>query len=177
MTTNSELTLSAVEQVQAVEAIIRVKSRYAYTIDHGDWDGFVSLFAPDAQLDESDFPLARKPGTNEPASSVAFEYLQAMATAGTEWPIVGPEAIRASVSKTRPGHVMVHHICNPDIELTSDSTATAVFRFESHHWLPVGEPVAYMHNFGSYHETYCRLDDGQWYIKTVKLARLRVECS
>lgn len=171
------LTLTVAEQVQAVQAITRVKSRYAFNIDHRNWDDFASLFAPDALLDESDFPTARKPGTNEPASSKAFEYLESIASSGTVWPVQGREAIRASVSGVRPDHTMVHHVFNPDIELTSDTTATAVFRFESHHWFPVGDPVGYMHNFGSYHETYVRLDDGNWYIKTLRLARLRVECS
>ena len=71
---------------------------------------------------------------------------------------------------------MVHHLFNPEVDLTSDTTATAVFRFESHHWLPDGEPVHYMHNFGSYHETFVRLEDGRWYIRTLELTRLRVEC-
>lgn len=174
---SSQLTLSDVEQLQAIEAITRIKSKYANSIDHRRWDEFESLFAPDAQMDESDFPTARKPGSNEPASKAAFEYLEAVARQGAVWPVVGRAAIRATVSSTREDHGMVHHIFNPDIELTSDTTATAVFRYESHHWLPTGEPVAYMHNFGTYHESYVRLDDGRWYIKTLRLARLRVECS
>jgi len=174
---STQLTLSAVEQLLAIEEIRRVKSRYAYSADHHNWDDFASTFAPDASFDEHDFPAPRRPGTNEPVSKTMAAYLEAKASTGTQWPVIGRDAIRAQVANTRLDHTMVHHVLAPDIDLTSDTTATAVFRFESHHWLPEGEPVQYMHNFGSYHETFVRLEDGHWYIKTLELTRMRVECS
>ena len=173
---STELTLSVAEQLLAIEEIRRLKSKYAYSADHHEWDDFASTFAPDASFDERDFPAARQPGTKEPVPAAIAAYLEAHAS-GTEWPVVGRDAIRAQVSSARPDHTMAHHLFNPDIELTSDTTATAVFRFESHHWLPEGEPVRYMHNFGSYHETFVRLEDDHWYIKTLELKRMRVECS
>ena len=172
---STQLTLSAVEQLLAIEEIKRVQYKYAYSADHHNWDDFASVFAPDALFDEHDFPIARKPGTNEPVSSATSAYLEAKAS-GTEWPVIGRDAIRAQVANTRADHTMVHHLFNPEVDLTSDTTATAVFRFESHHWLPEGEPVHYMHNFGGYHETFARLEDGHWYIKTLELSRMRVEC-
>lgn len=89
---------------------------------------------------------------------------------------MGGDAIREKHIGISADRKMIHHLANPIIELTSDSTATAIHRYESHQWFPAGEPVQYMHNFGVYHETYIRLDDGQWYIQTMKLERLRVEC-
>lgn len=176
MTTSIQLSMSTIDQLSAVEQIKRVKNKYALTADYHNWDDFASVFAPDAVFDESDFPTPRQPFTNEPASSAMVEYLESKASSNSKWPIIGREAIRAQHIKVPIDHQMVHHLLNPDIALTSDTTATAVFRFESHHWLPEGGPVQYMHNFGSYHETYVRLEDGQWYIKTLRLERRRVEC-
>lgn len=176
MKISTQLTLSPVEQLRAIEEIRRVQSRYAYSADHHRWEDFASTFAPDAVFDESDFPIARIPGTNERVPSAIAEWLDAKAS-GTEWPVIGREAIHSQVANTSADHMMVHHLFNPEVDLTSDTTAAAVFRFESHHWLPEGEPVRYMHNFGSYHETFVRLEDGRWYIKTLELSRLRVECS
>jgi len=167
--------MSAADQLLAIEAIKRVKNKYAYAADHHRWDDFVSVFAHDAVFDESDFPAARQPSTNERVSDTISSYLAAMAS-GVEWPIVGREAIYAQHVDLPADHTMVHHLLNPDVDLTSDTTATALFRFESHHWFPEGLPVQYMHNFGAYHETYVRLDDGHWYIQTLKLERRRVEC-
>ena len=176
MEMSTQPALSTVERLLAIEEIKRVQYKYAYSADHHNWDDFASSFAPDAVFDEHDFPIARKPGTNEPVPSAISAYLEAKAS-GTEWPVIGRDAIRAQVASTRIDHTMVHHLFNPEVDLTSDTTATAVFRFESHHWLPEGEPVHYMHNFGSYHETFVRLEDGRWYIRTLELTRLRVECS
>ena len=40
-------------------------------------------------------------------------------------------------------------------------------------WLPDG-PVAQMHGWGHYHETYTR-HDGRWHIQTLKITRIRLE--
>ena len=126
--------LSAVEQLLAIEEIKRVQYKYAYSADHHNWDDFASVFAAGRVIQRHDFPIARKPGTNEPVSSATSAYLEAKAS-GTEWPVIGRDAIRAQVANTRADHTMVHHLFNPEVDLTSDTTATAVFRFESHHWL------------------------------------------
>jgi hypothetical protein len=175
VTTHAPVSLSAVDELLAIEAIKRVKSKYAYTADQHDWQQFASVFAPDAVFDESDFPLALKPFTNEPVAETLSSYLKSMGS-GVEWPLIGRDAILAQHVGLRPDHMMTHHLLNPDIDVTSASSAVAMFRFESHHWFPEGGPVQYMHNFGAYHETYVKLDDGRWYIKTLKLERRRVEC-
>lgn len=164
--------MSLTEQLFAIEQIKKVKSKYAFSADQKEWDDFASVFAPDAMFDESHFPGVLKPFTKEPASSTISARIEQY-SAAIEWPIVGRDAIR---DQPRASHAMIHHILDPSIELTSDSTATARFRYESHHWFPEGGPMQYMHNFGYYHETYVLLDDGRWYIKTLRLERLRVEC-
>lgn len=175
MTTSTQLSMSAAEQLLAIEAIKRVKHRYAYSADQHDWHAFASVFTQDAVFDESSFPAPLKPFSREHVSEDLSAYLESMSE-GAEWPVIGRDAIHAQHVGLRPDHMMVHHLLNPDVELTSDTTATALFRFESHHWFPEGGPVQYMHNFGAYHETYVRLDDGQWYIQELRLERRRVEC-
>lgn len=176
MTTSSPLTMSTAEQLLAIEAIKQVKSRYAYTSDRHLWDEFVALFAPDGSLDESDFPSPLQPFGKEPVSEEISSFLRSSAGSEVSWPVVGREAILAQHVGVSAEHMMVHHLMNPQVELTSDTTATAQFQFESHHWFPQGLPVQYMHNFGAYHETYVRLDDDRWYIQTLRLERRRVEC-
>ena len=175
MATSINDPLSSTDRLLAIEAIKQVKSRYANSADQHDWEQFASVFTPDAVFDESDFPKPLKPFTNERVPEAVSSYLESMGS-GVEWPIIGREAILAQHVGLRRDHAMIHHLLNPDIDVTSESTAVATFRFESHHWFPGGGPVQYMHNFGAYHETYVRLDDGRWYIKTMKLERRRVEC-
>ncbi|MGO4860263.1 nuclear transport factor 2 family protein [Arthrobacter sp. 2MCAF14] len=175
MTASAELTMSIADQLFAIEQIKQVKSKYAYSADRHKWDDFASVFAPDAVFDESDFPTPLQPYTKDPVPSTLSDYFKQSAEKA-EWPLIGRDAILAAHVDLPDDHVMVHHIMDPYIVLTSDSTATARFRFESYHWFPVGRPVKHMHNIGAYHETYVRLDDGNWYIHTFKLERQRVEC-
>ena len=69
MEMSTQPALSTVERLLAIEEIKRVQYKYAYSADHHNWDDFASSFAPDAVFDEHDFPIARKPGTNEPVPS------------------------------------------------------------------------------------------------------------
>lgn len=173
--TSSQITMSITEQLYAIEQIKQVKSKYAYSADRHNWDDFASVFAPDAVFDESDFPTPLQPYTKDPVSSKISDFFKQSA-GKVEWPLIGREAIHAEHAGLSGDHVMVHHVIDPYIVLTSDTSATARFRFESYHWFPMGLPVKYMHNIGVYHETYVRLEDGNWYIQTFRLERQRVEC-
>ncbi|SER36745.1 SnoaL-like domain-containing protein [Arthrobacter sp. OV608] len=174
MTASTQLTMSITDQLFAIEQIKQVKSKYAYSADRGNWEDFASVFAPDAVFDESDFPTPLQPFSKEPVSSEILDYFKESGSR-VEWPLVGRDAIYAEHVGVAADHVMVHHNFDPYIVLTSDTTATARFRFESQHWFPAGRPVKYMHNVGAYHETYVRLEDGNWYIQTFRLERQRVE--
>lgn len=175
MTLSTGTVLSAVDELLAIEAIRRVKSTYANSADHHDWDRFASVFTTDAVFDESDFPTPLRLYTQEPAAEDIVAYLRSFAS-GVEWPLIGRDAILDQHQGVSREHKMAHHLLNPEIDLVSATEATAMFRFESHHWFPPGGPVQYMHNIGAYHETYVKLDDGRWYISSLKLERRRVEC-
>ena len=60
----------------------------------------------------------------------------------------------------------------PEIEITSPTTATGIWAMLDILQEPGGENL--VHGWGHYHETYERID-GRWYIKTLRLTRLRVD--
>ena len=70
--------------------------------------------------------------------------------------------------------VTVHQCHTPEIDLTSPTTANAVWAMEDMLRWPVGSPIRSMHGYGHYHETYEKVD-GRWCIKTIALTRLRVD--
>jgi hypothetical protein len=65
----------------------------------------------------------------------------------------------------------VHQGHTPEIELTSDTTATGIWALADIVKLPDGSD---MYGYGHYHETYVKVD-GAWKIKTSTLTRLRVD--
>ena len=46
-------TVDAVERLEAIEEIKQLKARYFRCMDTKDWDGFTTVFAPDARMDVS----------------------------------------------------------------------------------------------------------------------------
>jgi hypothetical protein len=136
---------------EAVEAIKNLKARYYRCMDTKQWDGWNDVFALDATLD-----------TTEEAPDLDI--------------VVGRDNIIAFVSNVLEGVTTCHHGHMPEIELTSDTTATGIWAMEDHLWVAEGSPLPYrtMHGYGHYHETYQKVG-GRWYIKTLKLTRLRVD--
>jgi hypothetical protein len=143
--------MTDLEKMLAIEEIKRVKSKYFYGLDHKDWTLWRrSVWAPDARIEV-------------PEASID---------------IVGLENIIAWVSERTADQVSVHHGHMPDIDITSDSTATAVWAMEDRLYRTKEHPLAdgstYLHGFGHYHESYVRTVAG-WRIASTRLTRLRVE--
>ena len=67
----------------------------------------------------------------------------------------------------------VHHGHMPEIELTSETTATGVWTLEDYN---LWEDGSQNHGWGHYLETYEKAD-GRWRIKTMALSYLRTERS
>jgi hypothetical protein len=136
---------------EAVEAIKNLKARYYRCMDTKQWDGWNDVFADDATLD-----------TREEAPELDI--------------VVGRDNIIAFVSNVLEGVTTCHHGHMPEIELTSDTTATGIWAMEDHLWVSEDSSLPYksMHGYGHYHETYEKVG-GRWYIKTLKLTRLRVD--
>jgi len=85
--------------------------------------------------------------------------------------ITGAEQFLAFLREAIGDVITVHHGHTPEIELTSPTTATGIWAMEDMLRWPDGSQ---MHGFGHYHESYEKLD-GDWYIKTSILTRLRMD--
>ena len=96
--------MDPVERLLALEEIKALKARYFRFVDTKDWDGLEGLFTTDAELDFGD----DMPG-GVLRSAAAF---------------------RQMASKSLAGCVSVHHGHCPEIELTSDTTASGVWAME-----------------------------------------------
>lgn len=130
-----------------IEAIKRLKARYFRLMDTKDWTAMAEVFCPDVVIDttEDGAPLI-----NSAAEFIPF------------------------LSETLASVITVHHGHMPEIELTSDTTATGIWAMEDHLWWPDGAPITSLHGYGHYHETYRKTSDG-WRIATLRLTRLHRE--
>ena len=149
--------MSDIERLLAIEEIKSLKARYFRTMDTKDWEGLGTVFAPDAVFDfrEATIDPIDNPDDDGPA------------------PVEGGGAIVAAIRDALSSVNSVHHGHVPEIEITSDTTAKAVWPMEDV-IRPLGESAARtFKGYGHYHETYVRID-GAWRIKTSKLTRLRV---
>jgi hypothetical protein len=141
--------VDAVERLTAIEEIKQLKARYFRCMDMKDWDGQVAVFTPDVEVDVS--------GEMPPGEDGIIRGAQEFVTFNR-------------------GHIedvlTVHHGHMPEIEITSDTTATGTWAMEDMLRWPDGGPMRTLHGYGHYHETYEKVD-GEWRIKTMKLTRLR----
>ena len=125
-----------------IEAIKQLKARYFRTLDTKDWAGFRAVFTDDVVVDTS----ASDGGVVQGADDFIGFLQQVLADA-----------------------VTVHHGHMPEIELTSPTTATAVWSMHDHIEWPTGMRLD---GDGHYHDTYVKTDDG-WRISSLVLTRLR----
>lgn len=142
--------MNSIDRLLAIEDIRNLKARYFRCVDSKDWAGFKAVFAPDASFDVSD----DLPG-------------------GV---LVGLEKITETVSTSLAGCVTVHHGHCPEIEITSERTATGIWAMEDMlRWSEnSARPNQTLHGYGHYLETYEKID-GRWLIRTSRLRRLRVD--
>jgi hypothetical protein len=143
--------MTDIERLVAIEEIKQVKARYFRCMDMKDWAGFTEVFAPDASAD----------------------YTPASADSG-DWKAAGAPQVVKLVRKVVERAVSIHHGHMAEVEVTSPTTAQAIFAMEDLIYWPEGSRHKTMHGWGHYHETYEKTG-GRWAIKTLKLTRLRVE--
>lgn len=127
-----------------IEAIKQLKARYFRTMDTKDWRSMRLVFTDDAVID----------------------------TVDSGGPVIsGADAFMAYLEPTLTGVVTVHHGHMPEIDITSEVSATGIWAMEDLLQFPDGTS---MRGYGHYHETY-RKEDGAWRIASSKLTRLRVD--
>ncbi|HVY11862.1 MAG TPA: nuclear transport factor 2 family protein [Mycobacteriales bacterium] len=131
----------AAEELTAIE---RLKAAYCRTLDTKDWSGFRELFADDFVSDTSE------------SGGVVIE---------------GADAFVAFVRDALSRAVTVHQVQQPELELTSATTARGVWAMQD---VVRFAPGITMHGFGHYLETYVKTGDA-WRLKSSKLTRLREE--
>jgi hypothetical protein len=127
-----------------IEAIRQLKARYFRCMDLKDWDGLAAVFTDDVEIDMR--------GEGAGVTNSVAEYLP---------------FLRDAIGDV----TTVHHGHMPEIELTSSTTASGIWAMEDQLWWPPGGPIAHLHGFGHYHETYEKTAEG-WRIKTMRLTRL-----
>lgn len=143
--------MTVIEQLDAIRQISELKARYFRFADTQDWNGFRGVFTDDATLF---FPETgqEEPAAIDDAMPVIRDFLE--------------------------GVTSIHHGHMPEIEFQADDRSTGIWAMEDivlwppHRAVVVGQES--MHGYGHYHEDYVRRD-GRWYIRTLKLTRLRLE--
>jgi uncharacterized protein (TIGR02246 family) len=127
-----------------VEAIRRLKARYFRTMDAKDWDGMRQVFTDDVVID-----------TREAGGDV----------------VRGADEFMTFLQEALGGTVTVHQGHMPEIDLTSETTATGIWALNDIVIFPNGMRLD---GYGHYHETYEKGADG-WRIKSSRLTRLHAD--
>jgi uncharacterized protein (TIGR02246 family) len=127
-----------------LEAIRRLKARYFRTMDTKDWDGMRQVFTDDVVMD-----------TTDAGGAV----------------VSGADAFMAFLREMLDGAVTVHQGHMPEIDLTSETTATGIWALNDIVMWPNG---VRLDGYGHYHETYEKTA-GRWRIKSSKLTRLHTD--
>ncbi len=127
-----------------LDAIRQLKARYFRTMDTRDWDGMRQLFTADVVMD-----------TTESGGGI----------------VTGADEFLAFLRQALDGATTVHQGHMPEIELTSDTTATGIWALNDIVVWPNGMRLD---GYGHYHETYVKGPDG-WRISSSKLTRLHTD--
>ena len=147
------------DQCAAIEGVRTAKARYFRGVDTSDGELVRSILAEDCVLDY-------RGCCTDPASGI--DHLPAMNL------VVRGRASWSDGGLRAAGIVSQHQGFMPDISVTGDASATALWGMTDRLWMPAAAPFRCLTGFGWYHETYT-LEDGAWRIKTLRLERIRVE--
>jgi hypothetical protein len=142
--------MTADDILLAQEQIRRLKAQYCRFLDNKQWSKWGDLFTPDATVAAT--------GDGDDAKGL----------------VAGREKIVKWVSDQVGKAITVHHVFAPEIDIESSVYATGVWAMEDHVTFPdhVEGPFKSLNGFGHYHETYVA-EGGRWYIKSIRLSRLR----
>jgi hypothetical protein len=139
------------EKLLAIEEIRKLKARRVRCMDEKDWAGYAACHTPNA-----------------------VSYTFQSENTGADAPIVGNHAIAERLKAQLTGRTTVHHIHAPEIELTSETTARAIWPMEDMLWWEEDGRQVWLHGYGHYRETYEKVG-GEWLIASRALSRIRVD--
>ena len=139
------------EELDDLEAIRQVKSRYFRLMDTQQFDRWHECFTTDVTALYEGAPRAQD-------------------TLPTDIEIQGRDELVAGVKSLMTGAVSMHQGFMPEIELTSATTARAIWAMFDY----VRLPTCHFKGWGHYHEDYVK-ENGHWLIKKIHLTRLHTE--
>ncbi|SCW35226.1 SnoaL-like domain-containing protein [Sphingobium faniae] len=151
------------QRLIAIEDIRRLKARYIRCMDTRDWDGMLEIWMPDGVLD-----LRLGGSKDEEAAALNPDRFS------EEGLVHGSEAIVEFMSSIAcEGFQSAHFGHMPEIDILSESEATAIWSLEDFCWWDGGRPYRTLHGFGHWHDRYVK-SDGVWKISRVHISRIRV---
>jgi 3-phenylpropionate/cinnamic acid dioxygenase small subunit len=140
-----------IEQHDDLEAIRQLKSRYFRLMDTQQFAAWKDCFTEDVSAFYEGAP-------------------RASADLPTEIGCEGRDALIEGVSTLLTGATSMHQGFMPEIELTSATTARAIWSMYDY----VRLPTCNFQGWGHYHEEYVKEGD-QWKIRKIHLTRLHTE--
>ena len=146
--------MDGLEKLKAIAAIRELKARRVRCMDEKDWAGYAACHTPDA---------------------VSYTF---QSQGWEDKPIVGPQAIADTLRNILDGknkRTTAHQIHEPEIEITSETTASSIWPMEDMLWWQDDAGVKHWrHGYGHYRQTYEKVN-GEWLIKSRALTRIRVD--
>jgi SnoaL-like domain len=136
---------TVIQELNAIEEIKQLKARYFRLIDLQCWSELRSLFTADAVL--------------------TFEF--------PEMQFTNPDEFVAGSRSALEGARSVHRGFMPEIQLTAQDQARAVWAMEDRVEMPPNAGPSW-HGYGYYHDEY-RSVKGQWRICALQLQRVRID--
>ena len=131
------------------EAIRRLKARYCRFLDTKDYEAWKALFAPDVAV-KLDMAISTGGADGQTAPDLnGLDEFVPVVLGGVEH------------AQTK------HHVHTPEFDLTSNTTASAIWAMEDLLLFPDGGELF---GAGHYHETYEKRDGG-WVITSLHLTR------
>jgi hypothetical protein len=153
--------MTETERLAAIEAIRNLKAKYWRGVDLIDGALVRSILHPDCVLDYRGCCTDPVTGADHmPQMNIVMKGRDSWQTGNLEEPRV----------------VTVHQGHQVEIEVTGETTASAIWVFTDRFFIPPGGPFTRLTGYGHYHETYEKLD-GVWLLKTTRITRLWVEVS
>ncbi len=140
-----------IDQHNDVEAIRQLKARYFRLMDTRQWELLRECFTADVSAVYEGAPRA----SEDLPRDIEIE---------------GRDVLVDGIRTLMTGATSIHQGYMPEIELTSATTASAVWSMFD----DVRLPTCHFKGWGHYHEDYAK-EDGQWKLKKIHLTRLHTQ--
>jgi hypothetical protein len=145
----------------AIEEIKNLKARYFRGVDGKDRALLRAVFVDEVEVDFRN-------AATDPVTGINF------ALAATPDILRNADAVADIIMTTMANVISVHHASLPEIEVTGPRTARGIFPMVDRLRFPAGGRLAEMIGYGYYLDTFER-KNGAWRIKTLRLARTRLD--